>query len=184
MTGQQITGVKEALKELKDLEDGTINALRRNIRKYLADDIAAAYRYVQETEYSMVFGVNRAGMFHNGRTGYSTPNIKTSIRPKSRNAIVSIDGVNTNSHFGYEIMEKAGSRSSGRTASGRAMIGMLQKHFPPNKAGRFLFAAVQRRLGLISKDVAWIIEQYADKVNARLSSGSELTIISKAGQIF
>lgn len=183
MAGQQVTGVKEVLKELKGLENGAINALRKDIRKYLADDVSSAYRYVQETEYAMVFGVRNAGMFHGGRTGYSTPQVKISIRPAARNAIVSFTADSTDKTAGYEILEKAGARSNGSSPQGRALIGMLRKHFPPNKAGRFVFAAVQKRLPLISKDVAFIIEQYADQVNARLSSGAELKFIGRAGDI-
>lgn len=183
MAGQQISGVKEVLKELKELENGAINALRKDIRKYLADDVAAAYRYVQESEYQMVFGVRNAGMFHKGRTGFSTPQVKIGIRPRAKHGIVSFVAESPNKTAGYEILEKAGSRSGGVTSQGRALIGMLRRHFPPNKAGRFVFAAVQARLPLITKDVAFIIEQYADQVSSRLSSGADLKFIGRAGDI-
>lgn len=181
---QRITGVKATLKELKELEDGTLNALRRDIRKYLADDISNAYRYVQESEYKMVFGVRNAGMFHPGRTGFQTPTIKVGIRPRSKYGIVSIVATPPANGVGYEIMEKAGSKSSGYSKQGRAMIAMLQKTFPPNKAGRFVFASLLKRKKQIETDIALIIETYSRRVNARLSKGTELDIISKVGDIF
>jgi hypothetical protein len=184
MAGVKVTGVKEVLKELKELEDGSINELRREIRKYLADDISAAYRYVQASEYSMVFGVQNAGMFHNGRTGFSTPTIKTAVRPRSRSSIISINATGTNGKFGYDILEKAGSRTMGKTASGRALIGMLQKHFPPNKAGRFVFAAIQKRLRYISMDIKLILDRYSDKVNSRIGSGAGMGTVGRAGDLF
>lgn len=180
---QRITGVKAVLKELKDLENGAINKLRREIRARLKDDLAYAARYTQQSEYEMVFGVRNAGMFHKGRTGWSTPAISTSIRPASPKSIVSITGIGQNKQAGYEILEKAGSRSSGSSKSGRALITMLQKHFPPNKAGRFVYAAVQKRIRFITADVAFIIESYSDQVNARLSKGTGLDFVSRSGDI-
>lgn len=183
MAGQQISGVKEVLSELKDLENGALNALRRDIRKYLADDVAYAYRSVQEDEYEMLFGIRNAGMFHSGRTGFSLPQIKVSIRPRARYGIVSITADGTGGQAGYNILEKAGVRTNGNSAQGRALIGTLRKKFPPNKGGRFVYHAIQKRIRFISADVAFIIEQYSDQVNARLGSGKDLEFISKSGSI-
>lgn len=180
---QRITGVKEVLKELKDLENGAINKLRREIRTRLSDDLAYAARYTRQSEYEMVFGVRNAGMFHSGRTGWSTPSIKTSIRPASRSSIISITGTGENKQAGYEILEKAGSRSSGSSKSGKALIAMLQKHFPPNKAGRFVYAAIQKRLRFIQADIAFIIDSYADQVNARLDKSNALDFVTRSGDI-
>jgi hypothetical protein len=72
----------------------------------------------------------------------------------------------------------------GKTASGRALIGMLQKHFPPNKAGRFVFAAIQKRLRYINADVKMIIDRYSKKVNSRLGSGAGIGTIGRAGDLF
>ena len=183
MPAQNITGVKEVLKELKELEDGSLKALRRDIRKYLSDDISAANEAVRSDQYEMIFGVKRPGMFHNGRTSFELPTIRVGVRPRSKGGIISIDAKSPPGKAGYEILEKAGARTDGTKATGRAMIAMLRRHFPPLKAGRFVFKSLLGRKGLIEQDVKFIIEQYSDKVNARLSSGTGFEITSKAGQI-
>lgn len=180
---ERITGVKQVLKELKDLENGAINKLRREIRTRLADDLAYAARYTKQSEYEMVFGVRNAGMFHQGPKGWSTPTIRTSIRPASPKSVISITATGQKGLAGYEILEKAGSRSSGSSKSGKALITMLQKHFPPNKSGRFVYAAIQKRLRFITADVKFIIESYADQVNGRLSKGTSIDIVTRSGDI-
>lgn len=90
------------------------------------------------------------------RQGGFTPVV--SIRMRSRKGFA-----------GFEIMELAGSKSSGVTSQGRAMISALNKRYPIRGGlGRFVIPEFKDSGAEVHAAAKQILVKFADKVNRRL----------------
>ena len=83
--------------------------------------------------------------------------------------VVSMSFRSRNKGAGFEIMELAGSRSSGNTPQGRAMIAALARTAPIiGGLGRFVIPEGKKEAPEATRIAKRIIEKFADKVSRRL----------------
>lgn len=83
--------------------------------------------------------------------------------------VVSIRFKSSGRNAGFEIMELAGSKSSGLTSQGRAMIENLNKKYPMRGGlGRFVIPEWKNQQGEVEQIAKGILEKFAQKVNRRL----------------
>jgi hypothetical protein len=128
--------LRKVLKVLKMVDPETSASLRKNLKGPLvpiAQQIAAA----MPQQYPQL----PSGFFNNAPTGYAPPKGKVAFTPgKGRsgaNNLISIR-LDAGKQRGFYIAELAGSRSSGYTGSGRALIEQLNnRSVMKGKGGRF-----------------------------------------------
>lgn len=97
-----------------------------------------------------------------------TPLAKRSRRPGFY-PVVSIRFKSSGRNAGFEIMELAGSKSSGLTSQGRAMIQNLNARKPIRGGlGRFVIPEWKGKQGEAEAIAKRILEGFAEKVNRRL----------------
>lgn len=138
--------LRKVLKVLKMIDPETSASLRKNLKGPLvplAQQVASAAP--QEAPLS--------GFANNGLTGYAAPKGKVSYTPgKGRSGAKNLISLRIDSgkKRGFYIAELAGSRSTGYTASGRALIEQLNARYPmKGKGGRFAY----KQFRLIRPDV-------------------------------
>jgi hypothetical protein len=134
------TGIREAVKELKQVDPTLLKDLRKDLRAKvgpLAKQVADAV----PTQPPL------SGMGNPVPTGWSPVRPTISFTPgasrKTGNHLVSIrvNPVPAKGRRGLYIGELAGSRSSGSTARGRRLINVLNQRFPmTGKGGRFAYS--------------------------------------------
>ncbi len=141
--------LRKVLKVLKAIDPETSASLRTNLKGPLvplAQQVASAAP--QEAPLS--------GFANNGATGYAAPKGKVSYTPgKGRSGAKNLISLRIDSgkKRGFYIAELAGSRSTGYTASGRALIEQLNARYPmKGKGGRFAY----KQFRLIRPDVVRI----------------------------
>ena len=160
-------GLREALKELKQLDENAIKDLRANLRTGLGPAATAIAGSVQVE-------APLSGMNNKGRLGWSAVRNSVSFTPgkskKSGNSfLATIKITGKSKKGGFEMAELAGSRTKGVTASGRAMIRGLNARYPMIKrGGRFTYAKFRELRPQIEKLAIKILKQTTDKVNKRL----------------
>lgn len=148
--------LRKVLKVLKAIDPETSASLRTNLKGPLvpiAQQVASATP--QEAPLS--------GFANNGPTGYAAPKGKVSYTPgKGRTGAKNLISLRIDSgkKRGFYIAELAGSRSSGYTASGRALIEQLNARYPmKGKGGRFAY----KQFRFIRPDVVRIATDILNK---------------------
>jgi len=146
------TELRKVLKVLKAIDPETAKDLRKNLKGPLvplAQQVASAAP--QEPPLS--------GFGNRGPTGYVAPKGKVAFTPgKGRTGaknLVSLR-IDAGKQRGFYIAELAGSRTTGFTNSGRALINQLNARFPMRgKGGRFAY----KQFRFIRPDVVRIATQ-------------------------
>jgi hypothetical protein len=109
-----------------------------------------------------------AQVFSNGRTGWTQPTIKSYVASsRYARSIIGIEATGKNAQYGYDIMDKAGLNGY-ESKQGQALIAMLNNRLKTQKPTRMLYRALMRELPNLTNDVKFILENYADRITAKL----------------
>jgi hypothetical protein len=165
-------GLAEALNELNKVDKGTLNALRRDMRKKANPYLASVRSFIQGSESLLRAAGSSSGkpaqVFHNGRTAFTQPTVKTYVASgKYARSIIGIEATGKNQQYGYDILDKAGTRGY-NTKQGEALIAMVDNRLKTNKPTRMLYRALARELPALTRDIIFILESYSDQINRKL----------------
>lgn len=164
-------GLAEALNELSKVDKGTLNALRRDMRKKANPYLSSVRSFIQGSE-SLLRAAGSSGkpaqVFHSGRTGFTQPTVKTYVASgRYARSIIGIEATGKNGQYGYDILDKAGTQGY-NTKSGQALIAMVDNRLKTQKPTRMLYRALIRELPALTKDMLFILESYSDQITAKL----------------
>jgi hypothetical protein len=164
-------GLAEALNLLGKVDKETLKALRRDMRKNANPYLATVRSFIRGSE-SLLRAPGSSGkpaqVFHNGRTAFTQPNVKTYVASgKYARSIIGIEATGKNGQYGYDILDKAGTRGS-KTRSGEAFIAMADKRLKTQKPTRMLYRALVRELPALTRDMIFVLESYSDQINRKL----------------
>lgn len=168
----QYKGLREALNELSKVDKGTLNALRREMRKKANPYLASVRSFIRGSEALLRAAGSSSGkpaqVFHNGRTGFTQPTVKTYVASgKYARSIIGIEAVGQNQQYGYDILDKAGLNGY-NTKQGQALIAMVDNRLKSKKPTRMLYRALVRELPALTKDVLFVLESYSDQISTKL----------------
>jgi hypothetical protein len=164
--------IREAIKELKALDDTLLKAMRKDLRNSLSPFTKQIADAVPSTPPLSGFGDGDFG--HSGETGWSQVKASASFTPgrsrKSGNKLVSIKVNAGNKKRGVYIAELAGSRSNGFTPQGRNLIKVLNERDPmKGKGGRYAYS----KFRLLRPDIVilavMIVNKTIGKVNRKIN---------------
>ena len=160
-----VEGVAETLAAIRKIEPDSLKALRRDIKT--DPGVSAAISSI-ESEIPVVSPLS--GMTkHNGETSYQLPRVTASLRSPRRtmsraeSSLVTLVASPPKGAFGFLLVDMAGRGSTGRTASGRAMIANLRK-----KASRYVYPGFEKREKNVADGVKRILDKYAGQLNIKL----------------
>lgn len=165
-------GLAESLNELGKVDKGTLNALRRDMRKRANPYLASVRSFIQGSESLLRAAGSSSGkpaqVFHNGRTAFTQPTVKTYVASgKYARSIIGIEATGKNQQYGYDILDKAGTRGY-NTKQGQALIAMVDNRLKTQKPTRMLYRALARELPALTRDIIFILESYSDQINRKL----------------
>ena len=163
--------LKVILRELRELDPNLKKELQKEMRTELKP-------FVQKLKGGIPSESPLSG-FANAAPGSRyrwTPVTGTTKTPLGKRAkkpgfypVVSMSFRSRNKGAGFEIMELAGSKTSGRTPQGRAMIAALAERAPiVGGLGRFVIPEGKKEAPEATKVAKDIIRKFADKVSRRL----------------
>lgn len=165
-------GLAEALNQLNKVDKGTLNALRRDMRKKANPYLASVRSFIQGSESLLRAAGSSSGkpaqVFHNGRTAFTQPTVKTYVASgRYARSIIGIEATGKNQQYGYDILDKAGTQGY-NTKSGQALIAMVDNRLKTQKPTRMLYRALVRELPALTRDMLFILESYSDQITAKL----------------
>lgn len=168
----QYKGLAQALNELNKVDKGTLNALRRDMKKRANPYLARVRSFIQGSEALLrapgASSGKPAQVFHNGRTGFTQPTVKTYVASgKYARSIIGIEATGKNRQYGYDILDKAGLNGY-NTKSGQALIALVDNRLKTQKPTRMLYRALAKELPELKKDMLFILENYLDQITAKL----------------
>ena len=156
----KITGIPQALRILRDVDP--------QLRKQAVDEIKSATEPLVNAARQRVPQDPSPGWSTKGRTGFSAGRVRNSIRPQFRASqrrgaerftLVRVRMMNA----GGQIFATAGTASAGRTESGRALVGYLNRHH--GRGQRIMWPAAEQELPSVTRAV----QQAAARVEDRAS---------------
>lgn len=162
--------VRKVIRILKDIDPLIVKDLRKELRGQLLPT-ARQIASIVPVEPPL------SKMRNNGATGWSPVVGKTSFTPgKSRRAATSLVSIRIeprSGQRGFYIAEIAGSRSSGKTASGIAMIQNLNERQPMSgRGGRYAYAEFRALRPEVVSIAERILNDTFAKVDQELNSGN------------
>lgn len=156
---------RDVLAQLKGIDPDIVKALRKDLRtelKPFAQQIAKAYPSTAPL----------SGMANEGRLAWPDRVSGTIfVTPgRSKRGGQKLVGIRLrgNPDAGMAMAELAGSKSSGRSARGAAMIRGLRSRYPFRKGGRFGFREFLRNRDEALKGAEKVIDRYVVVLNRRL----------------
>lgn len=169
----QEADLRKVLKELRELDPNLRKELQKEMRSGLKPIVQKlqgtvpkqsplsgfASASAQGTRYSWgaVTGVTKTPLGKRTKKPGFYPVVSMSFRSRNKTGA------------GFEIMELAGSKSSGSTPQGRAMISALARIAPIQKGlGRFVIPAAKDEVGDATRIAKGIIEKFVTMVNRRI----------------
>jgi hypothetical protein len=153
-----LIGVNQMIRELKQIEP----ELYRQLRKDLIQDVKPLYKAIRSNIPTIA---PLSGMNNNGRLGWGKPvRVTAKINLKKRAGFSSLLTVKT-TNAAVEMVDMAGSASSGETPQGRAMIANL-----PGKHSRYVWPAARRYLPQIMQAANNTLERYSKIKNRTLTA--------------
>lgn len=161
------TAVDLLVKELKKVEPELAKQLTKELKNELQPIAARIQPYMPRT-------APLSGMNNEGRLGFVPAKVKVAASPQARWGKPFVKFTLSGGTLANAAMiELAGKRTQGKTASGRAMIRGLNEapmggH---GKTGRFFFEGYRRNKTGMLDQVQKIINNYTSTVNKRLNSG-------------
>lgn len=165
------TDLKVLLAELRNVDPG----LRKALQKEMRDDLKPLVRELQGgiPKPSPLSGFANAAAGSRYKWASVTGRTQTPLGKRAKKPgfypVVSMAFRSRGKVAGFEIMELAGSKSSGSTPQGRGMIRALNRIAPiVGGLGRFLLPAGRDKAPEATRIARDIIEKYVDKVNRRI----------------
>lgn len=163
--------LKTVLRELSKVDPNLRKELRSEMKTRLEPEknrLAAQIPSAAPLSGFAGRGANPPFKWSKPRGTVMTPLAKRSRKPGFY-PVVSIRFRSSGRNAGFEIMELAGSKSSGLTSQGRAMIQNLNARYPMRGGlGRFVIPEWKNFQGDAEKIAKDILVKFADKVNRRL----------------
>ena len=169
---KRIQGLDQAVKDLRKIDKGIINQLRKDLRSDL-NPIAREVANEVEIEPPL------SGMAGDNRTAWKGVRGSVSFRPTARSKtgggipVVSMRLKSRGKYAGFEIAEMAGSKNlafSKNKKQGRQFVNALKRRsdFPSYKAGRFGYGLFLKRRDEMQKLSVKVIDKFANKFNKRV----------------
>ena len=156
----QVRGVKETLRDLKDIEPVIYKETMRNIRK-------AAAPLVQATQALVPTDPPLSGMARGGRLAWSTKGSKVAARTggfnRRRDSWILVKTQMTGAPGA--LFDIAG-RGSGGTGSGATLIDNLNARY--RNASRSMWPGAEKNLDLVQRNVVQAIDAATVRMNIRL----------------
>ena len=163
--------LKVLLAELKNVDPG----LRKALQKEMRDDLKPLVRELQGgiPKPSPLSGFASAAAGSRYKWASVTGRTQTPLGKRAKKPgfypVVSMSFRSRGKVAGFEIMELAGSKSSGATPQGRGMIRALNRVAPiVGGLGRFLIPDGKKKAPEAIRIARDIIEKYVGKVNRRI----------------
>jgi len=158
------------LRELKDVDSKLVNELRKEFRTQLKP-INESVR-AQIPTVPPISGFAKKGGSEPYIWSRPTAKVNTSFRTKPGKAfstLVSTNFTDRRPNAGFNIIELAGSKSSGKTVQGRAMISALNNRAPIRGGlGRFAIPAWKKKESDVERIARGILEKYSEIVSRRM----------------
>jgi hypothetical protein len=172
MLKMQVTGIAQATKTLKGIDNDIVKRARKDLRTG-AKPVADAIKNNIPTESPL------RGMIHNGRTAWNPAGVKVAVRTnfstkaeKKGYKLVSIvagikgnRGQSAQGNAAFQIADQAGRSRGGKTKSGRAMIRKLNSQ---SRASRYVYPAGLRELPYVQDVVRGTIKKLMNDYNRKL----------------
>ena len=157
----EIIGLDFVIRELENVEPGLVKQLKQD----LVSEIRPLYSKIKNSVQNSRPFIE--GFEHSGRTGDLGKAIRVTGKAvkNRRGRKTSLVSIRTTTASG-EIADMAGRRSSGTTASGKAMIRKLNKEH--GKPSRFIYPAVEKEIPAVQASITKIVGKYADMVNRKI----------------
>tara|TARA_R110000824_G_scaffold324509_1_gene511466 strand:- start:224 stop:754 length:531 start_codon:yes stop_codon:yes gene_type:complete len=165
----EANNIREAIKELKALDNTMLKAMRKDLRNSLSPFTKQIADEVPSDPPLSGFGDGDFG--HSGATGWSSVKASVTFTPgRSRkgfgNHLVSVKINPGNKKRGVYIAELAGSRSNGFTAQGRSLIKVLNERQPmKGKGGRYAYS----KFRLLRPDIVILAVMIVNKTIAKVN---------------
>lgn len=161
------TKIREAIKELRDIDPATVRELRKELRGKISP-------LAKQVAQNVPTDPPLSGFGNTGATGWSDVVPKISFTPgrsrKTGNHLVSIRVQPRAGRRGLYIAELAGSRTRGRNARGRAMIRNLNERYPmKGRGGRFAYTKFRLLRPDAVRIAVEIVNRTIGKVNRRIN---------------
>jgi hypothetical protein len=166
--------LREAAKQVRQIEPEIRKRLLQNLKsdiKPTGDAIAAAVPVLGRPGSMRGFG-------HRGDTAWNPVKASVHVTPGGgRKSLARFEIYGAPKRRALKIADLAGTRSSGFTPQGRALIEKLQDKYPLSaggKGGRFAWANfMKERPDLVAK-VAKRLDQYAAEIEKKIGRGGKL----------
>jgi hypothetical protein len=162
------------LRELKDLDKTLVNELRKEFRTQLKP-VNDSVKSKIPTE-APLSGFSRRDGSEPYIWSRPTAKVVTSFRPprgKAFTNLVSTQFSQRRPNAGFNVMELAGSKSSGNTPQGRMMIEKLNSRFPISGGlGRFAIPEWKKKGPEVEKIVRRILDDFSGRVSRKFKDGS------------
>lgn len=170
MLSLRVVGMAEVAKTLRVLDKELLNAARKDLRtgaRPLADAVKAG----------IPSEVPMSGMLNNGKLGFSPGAVKVTVRTNftksaernNRPLVAIVAGTKGKQTFGganFQIIDQAGRKKRGKTASGRNMIRVLnEKH---GRASRIVYPSIEPKLPQVEKTLRDTIKKLGRDYTNRL----------------
>lgn len=165
----EANNVREAIKELKALDDTILKAMRKDLRNSLSPFTKQVADSVPSDPPLSGFGDGDFG--HSGATGWSRVKASASFTPGigrkgTANHLVSMKVNPGNQKRGVYIAELAGSRSRGFTPQGIWLIKALNARTPmKGKGGRYAYS----KFRLLRPDIVILAVMIVNKTLAKVN---------------
>lgn len=158
--------LRAALRQLKEVDANVVKDLRKDLRAQLGP-------MAQQVAQSVPVDPPLSGFAGESPTSWTPVRGSVSFTPgssrKTGNYLVSLRVTPRGKRRGLYIAELAGSRSNGKTASGKAMVRNLNQRFPMVKrGGRFAFKKFRSLRPSVVVLATKIVKNTTDKVNKKL----------------
>lgn len=177
-------GIEKTIKLMREIEPETLKNFRKDIRR-ITNPAVVAIKTGSPTSAPL------SGMRHNGRSGYSPPQVSTTITPfqKSRALgsttanLVTIKAQGSGKQYGFEISDMAGRanqpgkypRSRKYIRNGKEMTHRLNGQGEafirnlPYSASRWVYRNIEKKLPQIRQEVAASVYKTLEDFNRRIN---------------
>lgn len=157
--------VKKLINRLKEIDPDLAKQLTKDLKQELVPVAARIQDFLPQS-------APLSGMDNDGRLGFERLRVTASATPAAGwGRPFAKFNLNGRNEANASMIEFAGKRSQGKTASGRAMIAGLDQYPGAGQAstGRFFFEGYRRNKGGIYQALQKILNRYTDIVNRELN---------------
>jgi hypothetical protein len=179
MLKMQVTGIAQATKTLKGIDNDIVKRARKDLRtgaKPVADAVKNNIPTESPLKGSSTSTSATRGMIHNGRTAWKPSGVKVTVKTnftkkaqRKGTSLVSIvagaQGKNSQGSAAFQIADMAGRKRRGKTRAGQAMIRKLNSE---GRASRYVYPAALRELPFVQDVVRGTIKKLMNDYNRKL----------------